>query len=319
MKNKILFEKFSRQLHDQLPFCMRYEWWDEVVKDQWEVAVAANGSQVLAIMPFYKVKKGPWTVISNPHFTPYSGPFYDYPDNQKTTTKVSYENKINQSLIDQLPSYASLNLNCHLEFSNSLSFLWNGFQDLNRYTYLLNLKQDKEFIWKNFRENMRRDIRKAEKNIVVEPNEQPDVIEFCLKESYRKQKKKYPPIFNQYYGRIFEFMKKYKCGKSWKAVDKDGKELHASICCLWDNKSAYYLIGGTTQEHSNSGAVSLLLWHAIQESQKMGQNYFNFEGSILPGVEKFFRGFGGELTPYSNLKSEPSPTYQFFKSIKSTF
>jgi hypothetical protein len=32
----------------------------------------------------------------------------------------------------------------------------------------------------------------------------------------------------------------------------------------------------------------------------LGIKYFDFEGSMLPQIEIFFRGFGGQLVPYYN-------------------
>ena len=41
-----------------------------------------------------------------------------------------------------------------------------------------------------------------------------------------------------------------------------------------------------------------LLGQAIQDAQAKELEIFDFEGSMLPGVEAFFRGFNGELKPY---------------------
>lgn len=73
----------------------------------------------------------------------------------------------------------------------------------------------------------------------------------------------------------------------------------AVIACDW--QKAYYLAGGTTKTATQPGA--LVLWAAILESKKRGVRYFDFCGSSNPSIEKFFRGFGGELTPYFRIIS----------------
>jgi lipid II:glycine glycyltransferase (peptidoglycan interpeptide bridge formation enzyme) len=58
----------------------------------------------------------------------------------------------------------------------------------------------------------------------------------------------------------------------------------------------YYLFGGMDEAYGDSGAKSLLFWKAINMASEKNLT-FNFEGSMIPGVERFFRSFGGELTP----------------------
>ena len=40
---------------------------------------------------------------------------------------------------------------------------------------------------------------------------------------------------------------------------------------------------------------------AIQAAQERGLKTFDFEGSSIPPIERFFRGFGGQLTPYFSI------------------
>ena len=81
MKSKEIFKSISNQLKDQLPFCQHYEWWNEVVVDNWDVAVAKNESgTVVAIWPYSFRKKGPWKMLCQPAFTPYGGPIFIYPE-----------------------------------------------------------------------------------------------------------------------------------------------------------------------------------------------------------------------------------------------
>ncbi|MEJ5363543.1 MAG: hypothetical protein WHS86_00445 [Desulfosoma sp.] len=56
-------------------------------------------------------------------------------------------------------------------------------------------------------------------------------------------------------------------------------------------------MGGSDPELRNSGAGSLCLWHAIINEPKHIQ-VFDFEGSMLEPVERFFRAFGAEQVPY---------------------
>jgi hypothetical protein len=80
------------------------------------------------------------------------------------------------------------------------------------------------------------------------------------------------------------------------AEDASG-QVHAAIYVVWDARSAHYLLSGGDPELRSSGANSFLLWNAIRHAATVTPA-FDFEGSVLEPVERFFRGFGGRLVPY---------------------
>ena len=63
---------------------------------------------------------------------------------------------------------------------------------------------------------------------------------------------------------------------------------------------AYYLQGGNHPDLRNSGAASLVMWEAIQFASTVTQQ-FNFAGSMIPSIERFFRGFGATQVPYFSI------------------
>ena len=73
--------------------------------------------------------------------------------------------------------------------------------------------------------------------------------------------------------------------------------MHAVAYVVWDEHAAFYLLGGADPELRTSGASSLLLWEALQRARSR-TDVFDFEGSMLAPVERFFRGFGAVQTPY---------------------
>lgn len=104
------------------------------------------------------------------------------------------------------------------------------------------------------------------------------------------------------------------CGEVLAAIDKDEK-IHSILLYVWDHKSAYYLHGLTRQAFKNTGSMSLLLWEAIKRS-KMSVKSFNFEGSMNPNIERYFRSFGGVQTPYFNLNQTNSKLLQLYQLVR---
>lgn len=329
---KKAFQLISEQLKDQLPFSLQYSWWNEVIQENWEVVTVTHDSSlphnesneaksgyelstIKAVWPIYVRKKGPWKMLGQPAFTPYGGPIYNYPKDQKRERRYSWEQKTTVELIQQLPEFSELLINCRIDLSNTLPFIWGGFEDRKKYTYLLHLQQHVEDIWQNFRENIRRQIRKAEKELTVSVSNNSSKMGDLLKESYANKAEVYPIDDETIYSRISQYIEKHSCGELLQAVDQKG-EIHAMMVWIHDSQSAYYLIGGAAEKHKNSGAMSLLMWEAIQRSKAKGISTFNFEGSMVPSIEKYLRGFGGILSPYSCLIKNNSKSLQVLRKLK---
>jgi hypothetical protein len=74
----------------------------------------------------------------------------------------------------------------------------------------------------------------------------------------------------------------------------------AGVYIVHDAHTAYYLMGGYSK-NAHHGAGALAMWHAILKAKEMGLEVFDFEGSIIPAIERYFRGFGGKLTPIFSI------------------
>ncbi|HRE42054.1 MAG TPA: hypothetical protein PLG90_12055, partial [Ignavibacteria bacterium] len=69
---------------------------------------------------------------------------------------------------------------------------------------------------------------------------------------------------------------------------------------VFDNKSMYYIIGSIEKSFRKSNLNSYLFELMIEDSLK-NNLIFNFEGSVIPGVEKYFRSFGGKLMKFYRI------------------
>lgn len=78
----------------------------------------------------------------------------------------------------------------------------------------------------------------------------------------------------------------------------------ASALFADDSNTRYYLFGGADR-NAHSGALSAIIYQAMCDAQKSDLSVFDFEGSMIPGVEMFFRSFGGSLTPYISIARSP--------------
>ncbi|HAP68335.1 MAG TPA: methicillin resistance protein, partial [Flavobacteriales bacterium] len=114
---------------------------------------------------------------------------------------------------------------------------------------------------------------------------------------------------SDYFNRIFEKLTANESCKAWIATDEQGNSV-ASLLLVWDDESAYYLAGAVDPDNKNTGAMSLLMWTAILFSSSV-TNAFNFEGSMIEPVERFFRSFGATQTPYFEIRKTDSKLLKF--------
>ena len=100
---------------------------------------------------------------------------------------------------------------------------------------------------------------------------------------------------------------------------RDAKEVtHAAALVVRDSVRAYYLLGGTAPGFRTTGGMSLLLWHALQDAQERGLQIFDFEGSMIEPIEKFFRTFGTVQTPYFRVTKDFSRSLRLFRNLRGT-
>lgn len=85
-------------------------------------------------------------------------------------------------------------------------------------------------------------------------------------------------------------------GKYLEAWDAEGN-VHSCAYFVYDENVCYYLLGASDTKFRSSGAQSLILWEGIQFVAKHSC-VFDFEGSMVEGIENFFRQFGGVCTAF---------------------
>jgi hypothetical protein len=286
-----------------LPLFLSYKWLDLIARNQWEVIIDQSGNEINGIFPYVIFKKKGFTIIDHPPLTPIGGIWLNYPPDQKYNNRLKFEKETTERLIQQIPKFDFFNIKFHPRFQNWLPFYWNKYQQTTRYTYLLDDLTDLEKIYKEFNLNIRRDIAKAEK-ASIEVKVSNEIETFCrLKDLAFTEGGLNIKVTNEQIKSIYEFCINEKAGELW--IAKSGSEIHAASIFVWDNQTCYYLYGVSNPHYKASGAMSLLLWRAIQKYSSSVKE-FNFEGSMIEGVERFFRGFGGKQVPYFHISKTNS-------------
>lgn len=282
-----------------IPIFLRYNWYNTLFnEDEWGVVIEEQGKEIVGFIPYLIHSKYGFKMILPPFLTPYQGVWLIYPLKQKYTNKLSFEKEVINSLISKLPKTAFFKQKCYPTFTNWLPFFWRGYSQTTKYTYILEDLTDLQKVFDDFRENIRREIRKAEKNLSVIDFNDVNFFHLLNEISYKDKKMNYPFSFI-FLNSLVNFCIKNNCGKMIAAVDNE-QNIHSILFYVWDNHTAYYLHGVTNPKFKTSGSMSLLLWEAIKQSSKNIQQ-FNFEGSVVESIERYFRAFGGNQVPYFEI------------------
>lgn len=287
------------QTEESIPLFSQ-DWWLDVVcgKANWDVYLAGKNNQIQAAWPVYKPRVN---VVTVPFYTQTMGIWFaPVSGDVKYASDLEHRQALCKQLIGQLGACKSFLQHFHHSFTDWLPFYWENFTQTTRYTYILPDLKDADYLWENMSQHTRRNIRKAEDKFRITVKKGVSIDDFIRVQSltFKRQgirNKQSKAVLRE----LIQVCRQRQQGDVWGGYDPDGN-LHAAVFVVWQKKTAYYLAGGGDPLFRHSGAHSLVLWKAIREVAGYSES-FDFEGSMLPGVERFFREFGGVQTPYFTI------------------
>ena len=279
---------------ESIPVFSRDWWLDATCGDYWDVLLDEKNGRVHAAMPLYVPCLNN---ISMPHYTQTMGIWFAAgAADAKYSSLLEQRQAICKSFIEKLKRYKSFLQNFSHEFTDWLPFYWEGYLQTTRYTYILHDIKDSDKILSGLSQQTRRNLKKAEdQSITIRRGVDTDDFFKIQSLTFERQNKRNTQS-SAVMRCLIEKARERGQGDIFGGYDKEGK-LHAAAFVVWQNSSAYYIAGGGDPELRSSGAHSLVLWNAIKHVSQYTDT-FDFEGSMLPGVERFFREFGAIQTQY---------------------
>lgn len=275
-------------------------WWlDAVAPGSWKPHVVDDGD-LQAAWPTV-VRRSRWGALHlGASLTPFLGPILPVVEGQKR--RWSAAEQLLELLLEELGPYAHLEARCHPSFSYWTPLSWHGCTQITRYTWRLDDLSDLEAAEAGLRSNIRGDIRKARKQgVTVVEGTKDDLFE--LHAAAAGERGQLPEATRETIEAVDGLAEARDARRVLVARGADG-EAHAAGYFVWDDSTLYYLVGASDAALRSSGATSLLLWAAIALAAERGLA-FDFEGSMIRSVERFFRAFGGEPVPYSVIRHTP--------------
>jgi hypothetical protein len=275
------------------------DWWlDAVAPRRWDAVAVERGGRTVARLPF--VVRGPrWLrVLSQPPLTPFLGPWTEPEPGAKYAKALGDQMELQAQLEARLPDAAVFRQNFAPTVTCCLPFIWAGYRAEVRYTYRLEDLTCERGLWNGLAGNIRREIRKASRQLEIREDLGIDRFYEVWVKTFTRQG--LGPPDRGLLERVDAACAQRGVRSQLFACDDDGR-VHAVTYVVRDQATAYYLMGGGDPALRTSGAGSLLMWEAVKRARAAAR-VFDFEGSMLPSVERFFRAFGGRQVPYHHVR-----------------
>jgi lipid II:glycine glycyltransferase (peptidoglycan interpeptide bridge formation enzyme) len=278
------------------------------------IGIYKDEHQLIGGFYYLNTKKYGFKFIKLPPYTPHCGLFFN-----TESKNVASRNNFSKEIMSDICSYFSKQNSALtvLAFPYSIidfqPFIWDKYKVIPNYTYQINLKKSFDDIKSNFDSKNRNAINKAIKEgIVIKENSLSNVELFkFFKDSLHNSKAN---VYENELKNIFLNFSDHTNSFSFSAYYNN--ELVGSVFCVFDKNTCYYLLGGVNKKSGIQGINNLLVQHCIEKAQQLGCSTFDFEGSMLKGVEKFFRGFGPDLIPYYTVNKAVLPLEVLLKFKK---
>ena len=234
---------------------------------------------------------------SNPLFVKYLGVLLEPIDGSLISRRFK-EESLTEQILSLLSKNKQFNYTFHPNYPNWLPFYWKGYRQQTRYTYILNLSKGWEQIWASVKNTVRTDYRKAEKNGIEIREISPDDFYSIYKKTFQRQGGN-PPLGFARFLNICNKLIKINAVKLIASVNSDNEFL-AAAGILIEKKATYLIWCGYDHTKCVGGEQTYAILNAIRSVIGISE-IFDFEGSMIKGIAKYYSSFGGDLTTYHKI------------------
>lgn len=301
MTNK---ERYFQLCQEEDSICVYDQpWWMDAVcgADNWDVVLYEKNGTLLGAMPYYVKQKMGLRYITQPPFTQHNGAWIKYPENQVESKRISFEKEVLDGLMEQIEALPV----CHYQQSfspnltNWLPLYWRGYSQSTNYTYRLPDIHDPEALLKAFNYDKRRNIKRGTELQMDLKFDLPASQFYEFHQQSLKKQGKAIGYTLDLFRRIYDGAYRANSGRV-AYVTNSQQEILCAIFVPYDRVWAYHLITALDPEMRKTGALDFLVYKLLQYFSDKVTGY-DFEGSMIPGVEESFRHFGATQTPYFRI------------------
>lgn len=268
-----------------------YSWYLDEAAPNWDALVLDDYE---AVFPLTHAKKYLINYLYQPFFTQQLGLFY------KNLLGAEHLEDFIKAISKKFRFIdIALNEANHFEVENTF---------LNKKkNYVLDLEKPYSKTTKKFTDHTSRNIKKSKKvvNKIVEQNFD-DVIKLYIKNKSEQTLKVTAKDYKRF-SKILNAIQKNEILNCVGVINEKNEIIASAIFAVCNNRITY-LMGVSTKEGREKRAMYFLFDHIIEQFSE--QSFLlDFEGSDIPGVANFFKGFGAIKQSYYKLHVNNLPWY----------
>jgi hypothetical protein len=263
----------------------------QVFSRSYEIVMCMKKDQPVGGMIHFKHRKLIWNVITPTAFFPYCAPIFYQPTDEKPQKTIHNLLAINAEFDNYLKkNYDYWILDVPATSKDVRSYLWAGAVVEPHYSYVVPLR-DKEKLYANYNQSVRKKLKQAEEhNVTIEESTDGQAIRDLVSKSYHRHGMK--PLVSEEQLEAF-LIQVLQLEQAKLFYLKEDNKIIAGRLIIIDNISGYDLLAGSDD---SIGYGSTYLMTSIFDKYTGKINQFDFLGADHPQIERFKRGFGGELT-----------------------
>lgn len=275
-------------------------WWLEATGSPFEILGGrdASGALVAGIPLPWKSRLG-MRLLHSPQLTPYLGPVFDVSSASPAATQYALMRDGGELLARAIRRFDSVNYDLGPMSPDLQGFLWAGYSVLAGYTYWIEHGTDPEVLLSLMSQKTRNKLARAERaGIIVEQSDDFAILFSLVQKTFARQRMPLPyrPELPQC---LWKAAQSRQAANLYLARTAEG-EVAAGALVVHDERTSYYLMGGDDERFRALGAGNCVQWHAIREAMAACRSY-DFEGSVLRSVERYFRSWSAASRPVFTL------------------
>ncbi|MFM9985266.1 MAG: hypothetical protein ACKVOK_08555 [Flavobacteriales bacterium] len=267
------------------------------VYGQWSSIITEENGNWIAVLPFAIRKKYFFVYSFSPPFTQYLGMLFSK-SGQTGRKEIEWKRSAIQNTIDVLPRELKL-------FNHNFSpvcdylgpFYWSGYRVQVFQSFVLRLADTEQEVYNLFSSGIQESIAKSIRrgHTIIESDNLKPLIRLLRLNNLIN------PANETILRNLWKYISTTNQGFILYAKDHDGNEVSGGLFLI-DKDRVIFLSTATDPSSRSSGVHPQLVWEGIKRARNLqGVLLFDFEGSMIKGVDNYFNKFGAEPIFYFNV------------------
>jgi hypothetical protein len=257
-------------------------------------------AEIIAVMWVWESGKKLLNSLITPPFSPNCWLTF-LNEYDKPATKRAKEKEVQKTLLAFVGNgkWGYWKFDFPVEYTDFQEAIWKGTLPKTKYTYrILDLKNWEEKIDSKLRNKLK---RSSDFSFEVRPFDQNELSLFMSSSASK----------GVAHEQLLSKFNALNSSAAFTVIAESGS--YQAFCVIVDGV-CYYLVSSNAKNENALSACGVKF--CIEESIRRDCRAFDFEGSMIPEIEVFFRSFGGELLPYFSIQGGKGLVYSLRKMLK---